>query len=65
MPQALPHAWLRWHLRHAILESERDAARVALDRADSDEARAECARKLAEIERHLHNLGPDPAAKMG
>jgi transcription elongation GreA/GreB family factor len=65
MPQALPHAWLRWHLRHSILEADRAAARDALARAESDDARAECERKLAEIERHLRNLGPDPSAKMG
>jgi len=65
MSQPLPHAIIRWQLRHALLAAQRAAARQALDAARTDAERATLAAKLHDIERSLRALGPDPAAKMG
>jgi hypothetical protein len=65
MSQPLPHAIIRWHLRHALLTAHLAATRQALAAAKTEAERAALADKLRDIERGLRALGPDPAAKMG
>lgn len=65
MPQALPHALIRWQIRRQLIEHEREATLAKLGAASSDVARVAVEEKLRDLDRQLRGLGPEPSARMG
>lgn|GEM_PF-4783012 len=73
MSQPLPHAIMRWQIRHYILVLERaklveslaNAAHVQESKLNSSNEQNRIEIQLQQIDQQLRDLGPDPSAKMG
>jgi hypothetical protein len=65
VPQPLAHALMRWQIRRALLEQERDRLQAERDRAGQGDERRRLEEHIVAIERQLSAMGPEPSAKMG
>jgi hypothetical protein len=64
MPQPLSHSVVRAQVRRALLEREATTVRHDLADARTPEERDTLTERLADVERSLRALGPDPSPRM-
>ena len=64
MPQPFAHALIRWQIRHTLLEQERAMLTRELCQATAPHEVARLTERLADAERQLRALGPDPSVRM-
>lgn len=65
MAQPMSHSIIRWHVRHALLNREREAALVRLAAATIPAAQEAAREQVRVCDQRLRALGPNPSGKMG